>query len=80
MMTAMSRTLPRVRELKRHPIPQMVIFSPRRTLPRVRELKHPQGCPEGAEESRTLPRVRELKLHDQLISTLSPSSHPSQGA
>ena len=59
----MSRTLPRVRELKQSGTAQGVTAPARRTLPRVRELKLKfLGFSTTSLCRRTLPRVRELKL------------------
>ena len=58
----MSRTLPRVRELKLPLGLRCLTLIARRTLPRVRELKLASSCYRYvAPWCRTLPRVRELK-------------------
>ena len=57
-----SRTLPRVRELK-HNLDDDRSHNTRRTLPRVRELKRDnRNLNANGGNGRTLPRVRELKL------------------
>ena len=59
-ISALGRTLPRVRELKQHPMPDSRLSSSR-TLPRVRELKPAERLlrlPRA--NGRTPPGVREL--------------------